>query len=165
MGNGSASYDRLRAVGYAHTWAYGRNPMYYNYENIGGDCTNFVSQCLFAGAQVMNHARNGWYYYDANNKSASWSGVEFLYEFLVGNSGLGPFAALSSAEDILPGDIIQMSFNGQYFQHSLFVVDTGRGAGKKTIQVATHTDDTDHNPLETYTYEKIRFLHILGVRL
>ena len=40
-----------------------RNPEYYNYDDvIGGDCTNFVSQCLFYGSKVMNYNQNGWYY-------------------------------------------------------------------------------------------------------
>ena len=42
-------YDRRAAVAYAHQWAYGRNPDFYDYEEIGGDCTNFASQCLYAG--------------------------------------------------------------------------------------------------------------------
>ena len=36
-----ADYDRSAAVLYAHQWAYGRNPAFYDYENLGGDCTNF----------------------------------------------------------------------------------------------------------------------------
>ena len=39
-------YDRAAAVLYAHRWAYGRNPAFYDYEELGGDCTNFASQCL-----------------------------------------------------------------------------------------------------------------------
>lgn len=42
-------YDRNKSVEYARKWALGRNPLYYNYDNIGGDCTNFISQCLFEG--------------------------------------------------------------------------------------------------------------------
>ena len=42
-------YRRLNAVLYAHRWAYGRDPQFYNYEAIGGDCTNFASQCIYAG--------------------------------------------------------------------------------------------------------------------
>ena len=30
-------YDRRAAVAYAHQWAYGRNPDFYDYEEIGGD--------------------------------------------------------------------------------------------------------------------------------
>ena len=36
-------------IEYARRWAFSTNPAYYNFENIGGDCTNFVSQCLYAG--------------------------------------------------------------------------------------------------------------------
>jgi hypothetical protein len=36
-------YDRSAAVAYAHKWAYSRNPAYYNYDKLGGDCTNFAS--------------------------------------------------------------------------------------------------------------------------
>ncbi len=54
-------YDRRAAVRYAHAWAYGRNPRFYDYELIGGDCTNFASQCLYAGARVMDYAPTyGW---------------------------------------------------------------------------------------------------------
>ena len=37
-------YDRRRAVEYALRWALSRNPEYYNFDNIGGDCTNFRSE-------------------------------------------------------------------------------------------------------------------------
>ena len=58
-------YDRPAAVAYAHRWAYGRNPRYYDYERVGGDCTSFASQCLYAGAGIMNFTRDlGWYYLD-----------------------------------------------------------------------------------------------------
>ena len=41
-------YNRENAVEYAKIWAYKRNPKYYNFDSVGGDCTSFVSQCLFA---------------------------------------------------------------------------------------------------------------------
>lgn len=56
-------YDRQAAVEYAHQWAYFRNPQFYDFNSIGGDCTNFVSQCVFAGTGVMNYTPNiGWFY-------------------------------------------------------------------------------------------------------
>ena len=39
-------YDRLHALKYAQKWALERNPLFYDFADIGGDCTNFVSQCL-----------------------------------------------------------------------------------------------------------------------
>ena len=83
-------YDRNAAVAYAHKWAYSRNPAYYNYDKLGGDCTNFASQCLFEGARVMNFKPlYGWYYNSANDKSPSWTGVRFLYDFLGRSAGGG----------------------------------------------------------------------------
>lgn len=55
----------------------------------GGDCTSFASQCIYAGSKVMNYNKNnGWYYNSGNDKSSSWSGVEFLYNFLTTNKGV-----------------------------------------------------------------------------
>jgi hypothetical protein len=160
-----AEYDRISAVLYAHRWAYGRNPKYYNYDKIGGDCTNFASQCIFAGARVMNYRKvTGWYYSNANSKSPSWTGVDFLRNFLVGNPDRGPFAKEADIGAIQPGDIIQLSFDGVHFQHSPVVVAVGAVPEPANILIAAHTIDSDNRPVTTYAYKKIRFLHILGVR-
>ena len=117
-------YDRAAAVRYAHLWAYGRNPRYYDYEGIGGDCTNFASQCIYAGAGVMNYTPTfGWYYINANDKAPAWTGVEYLYNFLKRRTpSAGPFAGEVSPERIRPGDIVQLSFDGAGWQHSPVVV-------------------------------------------
>ena len=82
-GRGLFPYDRAAAVRYARRWAYGRNPAFYDYEHIGGDCTNFASQCVYAGSGVMNYEKDfGWYYIDANNKAPAWTGVEYFYRFM-----------------------------------------------------------------------------------
>lgn len=160
------AYDRSAAVAYAHAWAYSRNPAYYNYDKLGGDCTNFASQCIFHGARVMNFKPlYGWYYRNANDKSASWTGVEYLYNFLIKNGGgQGPFAVEVSAEEIRPGDIVQLSFNGLRFSHTPIVVGTGSPAKPENILIAAHTYDCDYRVLNTYTYRKLRFLHIAGIR-
>lgn len=77
-------YDRKKTIEYAKKQAFDRNPNYYNFDSVGGDCTSFASQCMYAGAKLMNYTKEkGWYYIDGNHKSPSWSGVEFLYNFLV----------------------------------------------------------------------------------
>lgn len=45
-------YNRENAIQYTKKWAYSRNPKYYDFDSIGGDCTNFVSQCIFAGSNT-----------------------------------------------------------------------------------------------------------------
>ena len=67
-------YDRQRAVAYARRWAYSRNPLFYNFTGIGGDCTNFISQCLLAGCCVMNCTPTfGWYYRNASDRAPAHS--------------------------------------------------------------------------------------------
>lgn len=157
-------YDREAAVAYAHKWAHGRNPAFYDYEYIGGDCTNFASQCVFAGCGIMNNTPTfGWYYRDANHKSPSWTGVSYLYQFLTREtSSVGPVAVPAELSDLRPGDLIQLSFDGEVFRHCPVVVSVGQPAAPDTILVAAHSYDADERPLSTYVYQKIRFLHLTG---
>lgn len=152
-------YNRQKAKEYAKKWVYQRNPKYYNYDAIGGDCTNFISQCIYAGSGIMNYKDlYGWYYISANNKSPSWTGVEFLHNFLINNKGVGPFGEISN--DIEIGDVIQLSFDGSKFTHSLLVVGIENGK----ILIATHTFDAYARELSSYSYRESRFIHINGVR-
>lgn len=158
-------FDRGEAVRYAHTWAYGRNPRYYDYEQLGGDCTNFASQCLYAGARVMDFAPTyGWYYIDANRKAPAWTGVPFLFNYLVRKQPTPGPAAYSAAPDVMePGDVIQLTFDGERWSHSPVVVSVGSPRSLDNILVAAHSYDADYRPVSTYEFAGIRFLHILGV--
>lgn len=92
-------YDRRAAFAYAKMWAFRRNPRFYNFDGLGGDCTNFASQCIYAGAGIMNYTPTfGWYYKDLNNRAPAWTGVEYLYNFMTTNEGKGPFARRNAAE-------------------------------------------------------------------
>lgn len=160
----SQDYDRTAAVLYARRWAYGRNPAFYDYENLGGDCTNFASQCIFAGSGVMNFTPTfGWYYIDSNQKAPAWTGVPYLWNFLTRRGpSVGPVGEPCGLEDLRPGDLIQLSFKGESFQHSPIVVSVGRPVTPDNVLIAAHSYDADNRPLSTYEYQKSRFLHILG---
>lgn len=151
-------YNREKAIEYAAKWANSRNPKYYNYDKIGGDCTNFISQCIYAGCNMMNY--KSWYYKNANDKSPSWTGVQFLYNFLVNNQSVGPSAIETNQINLQIGDIIQLSFDGKTFGHSLIVVQIGNSNYLSDILIATHTYDAYLRPVSTYDFKKIRFLHI-----
>ena len=154
-------YARSAAVVYARRWALGRNPVWYDFENLGGDCTNFVSQCLYAGSGIMNFIPDtGWYYRSLNDRAAAWTGVEFLYRFLVNNTSVGPFGRAVEREKIQPGDIIQLGDANGRFYHSPIVLTT-----RPVLLVAAHTYDALDRPLESYSYAKVRFIHIDGVRI
>ena len=157
------SYDRKSAINYAKRWALSRNPQYYNFDSVGGDCTSFVSQCLFAGSKKMNYNHvNGWYYNNGYDKSPSWSGVEFLYKFLTTNKRYGPRGQELSQTEIMPGDIAQLSFDGITFEHSLFIINVN-GPSLNNIAVATHTYDVLGKKIREYNFLKVRFIHIENV--
>lgn len=155
-------YDREKAVSYARRWAMGRNPQFYDYSNIGGDCTNFASQVLYAGYGQMNYKPVfGWYYIDANRKSPSWTGVNELYNFVVSNRGPGPRGVVVGIDDIEPGDLVQLDFNGDgRFDHTPVILETGDFT-PETILLAAHSADSLNRPLSDYDYENVRFLHML----
>lgn len=157
-------YIRSAAVSYAKEWAYRRNPMYFDFDDLGGNCTNFASQCIFAGSGVMNFTPvYGWYYLSLNNRAPAWTGVDELYRFLTTNRGAGPRGVLTDLINIREGDIIQLKFDeGPRFDHTPVVVDKGNGT-PSTILVAANSYDCDCRPLSTYKYIDIRPIHITEV--
>jgi hypothetical protein len=164
--SGILNYDRQSALDYAQKWALKRNPQYYDFEPLGGDCTNFASQVIFAGSGIMNYTRvTGWFYQNQDNRSPSWTGVSYLYNFLTGNHNSGPFATLSTIYDVLAGDILQMAFDGGPFQHSCIIVNKKeQKLLPPQIFIAAHSYNTYNEPLSNYDYSNIRFLHIEGVK-
>lgn len=154
-------YDREAAVAYARKWAFGRNPRYYDFSSIGGDCTNFASQCVYAGSGVMNFTPvTGWFYISASDRTASWTGVEYFYNFMTGNKGVGPFGEETGRAGLMIGDLVQLGRETGDFYHTPIV--TGFRQGEPLL--AAHTYDALNRPLSDYVYEKVRYIHILGVR-
>lgn len=155
-------YNRTNAMVYARRWAFDRNPLYYNYTGIGGNCTNFTSQCIYAGCCTMNYTPVfGWYYLSPAERTASWTGVGYFYDFLVNNREVGPFGRETGPEEMEVGDVIQLGREAGGYYHSLLVV----GRDGDDFLVAAQSDDAYDRPLSTYTYDYARYLHIDGVRL
>ncbi len=159
------AYNRRAAVAYAHRWAFQRNPNYYDYEEIGGDCTNFASQCLYAGAGVMDFTPDfGWYYLNANDKAPAWTGVEYFYRYLIRQTPTpGPEAQVVRLSQLRPGDFVQLSARGDSFTHTAIVVQILGRPTLRSVLVASHSYDSDYRPLSTYSFQKSRFLHITAV--
>jgi hypothetical protein len=156
------AYDRQKAIDYVRQWAFLRNPRYYDFENVGGDCTNFVSQALYYGGYSQNYKPTfGWYYNSSNDRAPAWSSAEYLYNFLMKNTGIGPKAREVTIFEARPGDIVQLSFKDGIFTHSLLITETGSPATLANVLIAAHSDDSLDRPLSTYIFEKIRFLHLI----
>ncbi len=158
----TGTYNRERARAYAERWALDRNPLFSDFSDLGGNCTNFVSQCLYAGSCQMNFTPVfGWYYLSADDRAPSFTGVEFFYNFMVNNEGAGPFATETEAEALSIGDVVQLGRETGPFYHTLLVVGREEGGG---LLVAAQSDDAYARPLSTYTFARARYLRIEGVR-
>ncbi len=158
-------YDRTAAVNYALRWSLSRNPEYYDYADLGGDCTSFASQCVFAGAGVMNYTKTfGWYYISGNDKSPSWSGVEYFYNFMTTNEEEGPFAIEAPLSELLPGDIIQLANSQGRFYHTLVLSGIRTDRRNRRYYVCAHNNDARNRNLSAYNFAALRGIHILGVR-
>ena len=154
-------YVRERAVMYARKYALVRNPLFYSFAGIGGNCTNFVSQCVLAGSCVMNFTPvYGWYYLSTNRRSASWTGVDYFYNFMIYNEGVGPYGRDATVEEAMIGDIIQLQNADGVFYHTLIISKIENGE----IYICANSNDALDRPLSSYNYASFRVIHIMGVR-
>lgn len=157
-------YDRRAAVRYALNWAYARNPRFYDFQQIGGDCTNYISQCLYAGCGVMNYSKvNGWYYINVNDRAPAWTGVNFLRDFLLSNRGTGVYGEESPLSELRRGDIIQLINSSGQFYHTVFV-SAILGPNPENIFVCAHSVNARNRQLSLYNYADTFSIHIIGAR-
>lgn len=160
----AVAYDRQRAIAYAQKWALKRNPSYYDFSEIGGDCTNFISQCIYSGCPIMNYSGTlGWYYTSSYSRSPSWTGVDFFFNFIIHNKSCGPYGSVVNDVSSLDiGDIIQLGSTEKGYYHSLLVIQNGK-TYEETL-IATHTYDAYRRALSTYKFDFLRSIHIIGGR-
>lgn len=154
-------YNRQSAIEYAQRWALASNPDFYHFGGIGGDCTNFISQCLLAGGAKMNYERyKGWFYENSNYRSPSWTSVKYLQEFLLENKSPGIFAQTSTLHNLQVGDLIQLRQNPNIdFNHTVIITKISGGE----IYVCAHSYDVLNKPLSKYVFDEALGIHIVGL--
>ena len=86
--------------------------------------------------------------------------MQYLYNFLTQNTATGPFAKEVRASEAELCDVIQLGNRSVGFYHTLIIT----GFERNTFLVSAHSDDAKNRPLSSYNYQRIRFLHIEGVR-
>ena len=160
-------YNRSAAVSYANRWAYFRNPEYYDFSPIGGDCTSFASQCLLAGGSPMNYTPTfGWYYKSLDDRAPAWTGVKYLFNFLTTNKGIGPYGHQVPITEVAPGDICQLIIDTEDWQHTPVITSVdGDIPTYDTVKIAAHSYDCACRPLSSYAISAARFIHIDGIRI
>lgn len=92
----------------------------------------------------------GWFYKTANDRTASWTGVEYFFRFLTENEGTGPFGEEAPLDELEIGDFVQLGSETGDFYHTPFVCGFSRGK----ILVAAHTFDAYNRPLSSYSYQR-----------
>jgi len=165
--------NRTIAATYAYNHAYSPSSMFPYYPiEMGGDCANFGSQCVWAGVGGTMTAidtywppmYSGWYSYN-NWAPESWNTVHGFYGASVGggtelyavNNGYSYYA-------IQPGDILQLKSGSTYFH--TYVVNAVTGSyGSRTINdiyICSHTSDRLNEPLYACWTGEFRHIIIYG---
>lgn len=148
----AASYSVSNAKGYADKWYNGRNPVYPVFKL---DCTNFVSQILFAGGMQMNfNVSSGWYANTLDN-SVSWSAVPEFFTYWSQRKSTSTSTSKSTIiSDAKAGDIIQLKKDGATrWSHSMFVYEKSNS----TLYLSAHTSDYLKKDFKTISTDWVNF--------
>ncbi|UHA74865.1 amidase domain-containing protein [Paenibacillus sp. 481] len=165
----SIPYLREKAVEYAEQWWNEANPRFLSFED---DCTNYVSQCLFAGGAPMNYTgrrETGWWYKGMVNGreawSYSWAVADSLERLLTYNEAGLRATVVSRASDLQLGDIIAYDWDGNgHYQHNSIVTSFDK-SGMPLVNA--HTTNSRHrywDYQDSYAWTgatQYRFLHIV----
>lgn len=141
------SYSSAKAVAYAHKYSDHYNPNYKKFASSGGDCCNFVSQCLKAGGFPMTKS---WYYKNGSDYSSSWINCRYLLPYLKNTAyNYDYFKAsyyrkhsrnITKSMKLNDGDVVFVCTSAGVYDlpyHALFVTS----ANDYEIRCASHTDD------------------------
>lgn len=119
-------YDWNAATLYEAQWFNGRNPAYRDYGGV--DCTNFVSQALYAGGEVM--VAGGWAYSPAY--TLAWVNVNAHRNWML-NNGRGYSA--SAASSLSYGDLIYYQWPGDSIPNHATMVTGYDGNGTRLVSM------------------------------
>jgi len=144
----TTTYKRNDAKAYALAHWNSPDSRYPDYTNYGGDCANFVSQCLEAGKWTQTDKSNGrssylsWYHDQGytsppalSKRSTSWTAASSLYSFLANSSRV--VAASYPYTSMSVGDVIQLSNSIDGTHHSM-IVTTRSVSSNGTVTIKVH---------------------------
>ena len=135
-----------RQLGYALSHWENYNAEFGNYNPVGGDCANFVSQTLLARGWQMNSTWSS-----ANGQgSLAWVFAPALEDWLASDASLGLTKLDDTQRDQLKiGDIafFDWNFNGNP-DHVMIVSDIVQGPNGLEIKVAGHNVNRDFRDID-----------------
>jgi hypothetical protein len=156
-------YSRMEAVRYAEQYWNSYNPQFKKFEV---NCTNYISQCLYAGGAPMvgYPKKSGGWWMRNNDWSYTWAVAHALRWYLP-NAKQGLKAKeVSKATDLKPGDVICYDFEGDgRFDHNTIVVAKDEN-GEPLVNANTYNSRMRYWKYEdstAYTPNiKYKFFHI-----
>lgn len=147
LGATVGGYSRQAMQTYARLWAMRRSPYYPSFDDAGGDCTNFVSQCVREGGWELvgppgsaNLAK--WFYGDTVGLcSWTWGGADPWFSFASFYSGRTRI--LSNVYYMMYGDVLQYDFtNDGSIDHTQ--IASGFFYNEKTVEFYMSQHDVDY---------------------
>lgn len=166
-------YDRQAALEYADAYAMDRNGAWTDYSAVGGNCQNYVSQCLLAGGIPMDVSGGAvWKWYGstpsnsprAEGRSTSWTGVGSFRTYAADNTGFGLAAQVDAPYySGQPGDLIQMGTEGVW-RHAVIIRDLVCDEQGNTVDylINSNTNDMKNFPASLYCYPIFSLTRISG---
>ena len=166
-------YDREAAVAYARAHVDERNGDWHDYSGEGGNCQNFVSQCLLAGGIPMDtegSARWKWYGEALNDDSGetgctlSWINVDYFYAYARDNRGSGLAARVDA--DFMSGQVGDLIMMGppEDWNHMVIISEVVKDENGETIDylICSNTTDVQDFPASAYPSPRRSLIKILG---
>ncbi len=160
----ASGYNNTAAVSYAQKYAMTPNS---SYTTFSADCTNFSSQCLYAGG-IKQHAgitgnEDCWFYKNSDNRSSTWAGVKEFQRYVTGSVSKID-VTLSSFNSVVPGDMIHLTNSSGIATHALVITGVVQGAnGRNDLLVCAHTTNRLNASLTYYYGSRSKvFYHVNG---
>jgi hypothetical protein len=162
--NAYLTYLRNSAVIYAKKYALIPNNKYIYFKLIGdngGDCANFISQCLYAGGASMIYNKQTSWWYNNNTCSNSWSVAHELYWYLKINNTdnfQGPKGIeTTSLNELKIGDLIFFENKKNIIFHSTIITNLDYSIPL----ISQHTPNALNIPyLKSWSAYKYHFIKI-----
>lgn len=156
-------YQRKKVIEYCEKYTFNYNPAYFDFSNFGGDCTNFISQCLFYAGIEMDFNKNGWFYSSPNFRSPSWTSVEEFWNY--GKQNINLKLKKCTLSEVEIGDIIQFyNPNQNKYYHTIIITKIIQPICLKNIFVSSHDNNALNKSLLEYNIPEhlMRFGKILN---
>ena len=144
-------YDWQAALAYADEYAMDCNGAWTDYSSVGGNCQNYVSQCLLAGGIPMDISGSAvWKWYGstpsnsarAEGRSTSWTGAGSFRTYAEDNTGFGLVAQVDAPYySGRPGDLIQMGTEGVW-RHVVIIRDLVTDGAGNTVDYLINSNTT-----------------------